>query len=371
MLFSKLSAFYYFYFSAVGIYVIFIPKVLHDIGYSAFEIGVVLALAPLMRFLTPFLFLKYVKLNASVFKIFLLLSLISSSLFYLTIEDFYLFMFNNALLGMCLSVILPYMEIISLNELGKEKYGKSRLFGSIGFIVIALVLAKILTNPYIAIHFYLCMNILIVVFAFMVLQYDKEIKPDENQDIEKFSLRKHWPFWATLFLMQFSFASFYNFFTIYEISHGISLETISYLWGFGVICEIIMLYFQAPVLKNNLFLIMKFCLLATITRWLLLFFFPDSIAMTLVSQSMHAFSFGLFHSAVIVYLYSLYHQKKLAQQFLYAIAYGLGGFLGSIIAGFFYGEYLFLYASFIIVLAFITLSIQEKRAKSLTYQSHL
>ncbi|RDX35706.1 MFS transporter, partial [Arcobacter sp. HD9-500m-PIT-SAG03] len=60
MFFFKLSAFYFFYFATVGIYVIFLPKVLLDLGYSTSDIGIVLALAPLMRFVTPFLFLKHV-----------------------------------------------------------------------------------------------------------------------------------------------------------------------------------------------------------------------------------------------------------------------------------------------------------------------
>ena len=54
MLFFNLSAFYFFYFAAVGVYIIFLPKVLHDIGYGAFDIGIIFALAPLMRFITPF-----------------------------------------------------------------------------------------------------------------------------------------------------------------------------------------------------------------------------------------------------------------------------------------------------------------------------
>jgi PPP family 3-phenylpropionic acid transporter len=68
MLFFNLSAFYFFYFATVGVYVIFLPKVLHDIGYGAFDIGIILALPPLMRFLTPFLFLKYIKLDQKMFK---------------------------------------------------------------------------------------------------------------------------------------------------------------------------------------------------------------------------------------------------------------------------------------------------------------
>lgn len=353
MLFFNLSAFYFFYFAAVGVYVIFLPKVLQDIGYSTFDIGIVLALAPLMRFLTPFMFLKYIKLNQKMFKTALYLSIISSACFYLTIEKFYLFMFNNALLGVCLSLILPYLEVTAISTLGKEKYGKSRLFGSIGFMIISLVLARFLTQPYVAIHYYLVLNILTVIFAISLLKYDIEHKIEKNS--EPFSFLKYWPFWMSLFFMQISFGAFYNFFTIYETQHGMSLEMTSYLWSFGVICEILMLYFQAPLLKNNLLTIVKFCVTITTLRWILLYLYPDSLGVTFLTQSIHAFSFGLYHSSVIIYLYSLYENKKLAQQFMYGVAYGLGGFVGAIVAGAVYGEFLFIFSALFSLLSLIAL----------------
>ncbi len=344
MLFFKLSAFYFFYFAAVGVYIIFLPKVLNDLGYSAIDIGIIFALAPLMRFITPFLFLKHIKLNQSVFKIALLLSIICSSLFYLTIENFYAFMINNAILGACLSLILPYLEVTAIKVLGKDRYGKSRLYGSIGFTVISLLLGQFLTNPYIALHYYLVVNILTVIFALLLLSYD-DVNHDEKISKEPFSFFKYWPFWVSLFFMQLSFGGFYNFFTIYETDNGISLEMTSYLWSFGVLCEIILLYFQAPLLKRNLLNIIKFSVAITILRWFLLYLFPDSLTITFFTQSIHAFSFGLYHSAVIIFLYTLYENKKLAQQFMYGVAYGLGGFLGALVAGWVYGENLFLYSA--------------------------
>jgi len=353
MLFFKLSAFYFFYFAAVGVYIIFLPKVLNDIGYTPKDIGYVLALAPLMRFLTPFLFLKYIKLNENIFKLTLLGAVISSSLFYYTIDNFYYFMINNALLGICLSVLLPYIEVIAINNLGSEKYGKSRLYGSIGFMLIGLILAKFLSNPYMAIHFYLAMTIFTAFFSYLLITYD--VQHEAQKDDESFSLLKYWPFWLSLFLMQVSFGGFYNFFTIYETAHGISLEVTSYLWAFGVICEIIMLYYQAPILKNNLLNIIKFSIIITAFRWFLLYLYPDNLYVSYFTQSIHAFSFGLYHSAVIIYLYQIYSNKKLAQQFMLGVAYGLGGFVGSLIAGYIYGEYLFLYSAIIAIFAFVSL----------------
>lgn len=359
MLFFNLSAFYFFYFAAVGVYIIFMPKVLHDIGYSAFDIGIIFALAPLMRFLTPFLFLKHIKLNEHVFKYAILLSLVSSILFYVTIYDFYAFMINNAILGVCLSLILPYLEVTAIKELGKDKYGKSRLFGSIGFMIISLVLAKFLSEPKIALHYYLSVNILTAIFALLLIKNNRSEHQDNISD-KTFSFFKYWPFWLSLFFMQMSFGGFYNFFTIYETEHNISLEMTSYLWSFGVICEIIMLYLQGPILKRNLLAIIKFCVGITIFRWLLLYMYPESLTLTFISQSIHAFSFGLYHSAVIIYLYSLYENKKLAQQFMYGVAYGLGGFIGAFIAGWVYSEYLFMYSAIFALLSFIALYFIKK-----------
>lgn len=354
MLFFKLSAFYFFYFAAVGVYIIFMPKVLHDIGYNAFDIGIIFALAPLMRFATPFLFLKHIELNQNVFKNALFLSVLTSSMFYITIDNFYAFMINNAILGACLSLILPYIEVTALKSLGKNKYGKSRLYGSIGFMIISLILGKFLSHPSIALHYYLATNILTVIFALFLLKYDvNKIKNEE--ETEAFSFIKYWPFWVCLFFMQISFGGFYNFFTIYETENGISLEMTSYLWSFGIVCEILMLYYQSPILKNNLLNVLKICVSITIFRWLLLYLYPDSLSITFFTQSLHAFSFALYHSAVIMFLYTLYENKKLAQQFMYGVAYGLGGFVGALVAGAVYGQYIFLYSALFALISLISL----------------
>ena len=96
-------------------------------------------------------------------------------------------------------------------------------------------------------------------------------------------------------------------------------------------------------------------------RWLLIFLFPNSLEITFLTQSIHAFSFALYHSAVIMFLYTLYENKKLAQQFMYGVAYGFGGFIGAFIAGYVYGEYLFLYSSIFAFLSLIMLLLNNNK----------
>jgi PPP family 3-phenylpropionic acid transporter len=352
-MFFRLSSFYFFYFASVGIYIIFLPKILKDIGYAPIEIGIIFAIAPLMRFLTPFLFLKHITLTKNIFIVSLALSNIFAIMFFATIENFYLFLINNILLGITLSLILPYLETFALNSL-KQTYGKSRLWGSIGFMIISLVLSRFDINIDNVVIYYLITTIFTTIFALSLLQYKHNSNDGEILDNGTFSLRKYWTFWVSLFLMQVSFGGFYTFFTIYESELGISSNIIGYLWAFGVVCEIIMFYFQTPLLKNNLLNLIRLSIFLTFIRWLLLFFYGDNLYITFLSQSFHAFSFGLYHTAVILYLYKLYHNKTLAQQFMFGIAYGLGGMIGSIVASLFYGEYLFLSSAIIALLALLS-----------------
>jgi PPP family 3-phenylpropionic acid transporter len=139
----------------------------------------------------------------------------------------------------------------------------------------------------------------------------------------------------------------------------------SWMWSFGVICEIVMLYFQGPLLQKNLLTILQFATLITSMRWLVLYLYPNSVIITFASQSLHAVSFALYHTAAITYVFSLYSQKKLAQQFFLGIAFGLGGSIGAILSGQVYGEYLFLIESLITFIAFVVLYVHQKRKGSL------
>jgi len=300
-MFLLLSLFYYFYFSIVGIYIIFLPKVLSELGYSASEIGILFAAAPLVRFILPFLFIK----------------------------------------GL----------------------GKVRLFGSLGFIIVALVLVKFLSFAYVALNFLFVMSFMMALFAYFVQKYSAVIKMQNELYENDISLIRDWKLWFGLLLMQMSFGSFYNFFTIYETDRGISLDMTIYLWSFGVIVEVLMLFFQGRFLRANLLSVLQVTILVTVLRWFLVFAYPTTLEVLFFAQSLHAFSFALFHSAAISYLFMHYQHKSLAQQFFSGITYGLGGLIGALLAGFvyeFYPKYLFLSSSGIALGAFVMIYLYSK-----------
>ena len=338
----------------------FMPVALEGFGYNKIEIGIIYAVAPFMRFLLPFLFKYYVKLTHKIYIYSLFLILISSTLFIFTVDNFIAYLFASLLLGASMGVSLPFVETISLQQLSKGVYGKVRMWGSVGFIVIALWLKELDPLPITTIYIMVLTSFLTLIFGFFSLRYDKIKEQQKQEDESSFSLKKYWAFWTSIFLMQMAFGGFYTFFSLYETNHGFA-EYFPYLWTFAVVCEIIMLYFQAPLLQKNLLTILKFATLMTVIRWLLLYLYPDSLEITFFSQSFHAISFALYHTASITYVFSLYTQKRLAQQFFLGISFGLGGSIGSFVAGYIYGEYLFLFEAIITFGAFIMLVVHDKR----------
>ena len=210
-------------------------------------------------------------------------------------------------------------------------------------------------------------TVLTSVIAFVIVKSTHAKKKHEENFTNDISLLKNWQLWLGLTLMQVSFGSFYNFFTIYETDFGISLDMTIYLWTFGVLAEIVMLFFQGRFLKNNLLLILQITTLASAFRWLLLYLFPQNIPVLFFSQSLHALSFALFHSAAISYLYHTYKHRALAQQYFSGITYGLGGFMGALFAGYIYEWYpreLFLSSALFAFLSSVCLLLYRKKTSS-------
>ena len=357
-----LACFYFFYFALISIYIIFMPKVLLDFNYTKLEVGIIYSSAPFMRFLLPFIFKYFIKLNKRVYVISLIFTTLSTFLFIVTVENVMLYFIVSLLFGISMGIALPFVETIALHKLSKKEYGRVRLWGSIGFIIIALWLGTMLSSFYDIFYYLSSMALLTLLFGLFAIRFDNDEENIYHNNNKDFSLLKYWAFWSSIFLMQVSFGGFYNFFTIYEIDHGITLQVTSWLWTFGVMCEIFMLYFQGVFLHRNLLNIIKFATLVTAFRWLLLYLYADNIVMTFISQSLHAISFALYHTATITYIFSLYSQKRLAQQFILGIGFGLGGSIGALLSGQIYSEYLFLIESYIAIGAFLMLVIHREPA---------
>jgi len=222
---------------------------------------------------------------------------------------------------------------------------------------------KFLSSPQIALYFMITFVFLTAIIAFIIAKDVHQKAPKKEKLPNDITFLSHYKLWVGLLLMQMSFGAFYNFFTIYETDQGVSLDMTIYLWTFGVLVEILMLFFQGKVLKYNLVLLLQITTFSAVVRWYLVYLFPTNLGVLFFTQSLHALSFALFYSASISYLHQLYSNKVLAQQFFSGITYGLGGLIGALCFGYIYDYYpedIFLVASFVAFIAFVFITLWSR-----------
>jgi len=137
-------------------------------------------------------------------------------------------------------------------------------------------------------------------------------------------------------LMQVSHGPYYTFYSIYLEGHGYSKTLIGILWAYAVVCEIGVFLVMPRLLASvsvRTVLMTSFALAAM--RWLIIGYYPDSLAMLVVAQTLHAASFGTFHAAgmqMVVRFFVGKHQHR-GQAVYSTVAFGVGGAIGSFYSG--------------------------------------
>ena len=351
-LFSMLSFYYFLFFAIIGNYVIIFPKYLTTIGFSTWEIGIIFASMPIARFLFPFIYFRRT-LSKNDYLLSISISMMAPLL--LLSQNLYLIILSLFLIGGGFSIAFPYVEAIAIEKLG-NRYGKSRLFGSIGFIVVGISFSYMHINPV-----YLFIG-LISMLSLCGLYFLNDNTITFNN--EPLDLMRYWWFWAMLILVEISFGGYYDFFTIYNLNHGISKENIGWIWVIGSLAEIFIFILQYKFI--SIFPPMswvKLSVFITSFRWLILYLFPGNLEVVILVQILQAISFAIFHTANLIFINQIYENKTLAQQFYAGIAYGLAEFSGSIIAGLLFNHYLFLFESLFALAGFIILVYGSNKMK--------
>jgi PPP family 3-phenylpropionic acid transporter len=135
-----------------------------------------------------------------------------------------------------------------------------------------------------------------------------------------------------------SHSAYYGFFSIHLENLGYHSTFIGIAWALASTAEILVMVksnkiFSRFSLENALF----FSFLVAVVRWVILFF-AESAALILLSQLLHAVTYGTFHMASILYIDRLAPEnaKTLGQAVNNGITYGLGLMVGFFINGYVY-----------------------------------
>jgi PPP family 3-phenylpropionic acid transporter len=140
------------------------------------------------------------------------------------------------------------------------------------------------------------------------------------------------------FLMLVSHGAYYGFFSIHLENLGYGTTFIGLTWALASAAEILVMIRSDRIFKRfSLEAVLIFSFLVAALRWFILFFAQSAPAI-LLSQVLHAVTYGTFHMASILYIDRLAPDKAktLGQAVNNAVTYGLG-----LMVGFFFSGYLY------------------------------
>ena len=362
----RLSGFYFFYFASLGVLVPYWSLYLKSLGYNSLAIGGLVAILPATKLIAPYIWgwlADHTRRSMFIIRVASVLALLSFSLVFVS-QQLYWLIFVMLLFSFFWNATLPQFEAMTLNHLGNDthRYSMIRLWGSLGFIVVAVLIGDLLQTYDTGII------PLVVLFTFAVIVISSFIVPEKLNTPHA----EHSPIWHVIkqpqvlafllvcFLMLCSHGPYYTFYTIYLQELGYSSHMIGVLWAVGVLAEVIiflLMHRLLPVFGARKLLI--FTLMLTTVRWLIIGFYAVDLSMLFVAQLIHAFSFGVFHSVGISLAHDYFtgsHQGR-GQALYSSVSFGAGVAVGSIVSGLLWDQWganvLFVFASCCTMLALL------------------
>lgn len=358
----RLSGFYGLYFALIGCIMPFWGLYLQHQSFAVDEIGILLALFSAVRIFAPNIWAGATHVCEKIIAPIQLMRVGGLLMFLCFVAIYWATEFwHYAVIMLCYgffwSAILPQYETLTLNYIKDDldKYSSIRLWGSIGFIVTVSLLGwmfdfiSIMHLPAIMLAFMLA--IVLNGFALPNPINDRKnlsasIDSDSDTDdvVEFVCSGSHHKvirlgiisFILMNVLLQITHGPYYVFFSIYLQDLGYSNGAIGLLWSLGVLAEIVIFWRIAFFLRHwTLRELTIICLMLTCLRWLMTAMFADNAFILIVSQCLHAFSFGLLHAVSVKYIAIFFPGKKqLHGQALYSgLGFGLGGAIGAYLAG--------------------------------------
>ncbi len=339
----SLSSFYFWYYAALGAFTPFFARWLHELGLGGVAIGTVMAMWYLSRIVSPSAWsllcaraeepVRWLHVGA-------VLTALSFAGF-LFAREFWALLAVMLLFGGFANAILPQFEAITLDRLGthRERYGRIRVWGSLGFVVVAVGFGPLLDwtgNAALpALMLPLLAATVLAALATRGIGHPIEtVAVPRLRDVLR--RREVRDFLLIVLLVQVGFGPFYVLYTLHLGAHGHGGTVIGLLWGLGVVAEIGVFLLMPQLLRRwSTDTILRACIIATALRWAVVALVPQSLPVMLLMQGVHALSFGAFHAACMQRIGEFFPGRlgQKGQGLMYGFSSGIGGVLGALLAG--------------------------------------
>ncbi len=261
------------------------------------------------------------------------------------LDDYWLVTLFLSLFTLFWAAILPQIEVMTQNSIRRSAklYARIRLWGSIGFIVLAVISGEVIEQFSVQAFIYLGSAVLFFLGLTTFWLQQPKIQPfaaiTQSSLLSKLFQLRFLVFFFSGMLLQISFAPYYGFFALYLRDLTYPSYAVGLLIGLGVVAEIFIFIYVGKIFKFfDIKAILVFSMFITALRWLLVAKFGQLSWLLALSQLGHAASFALFHSASILFLQQHFdvNQQSRAQAIYIGGVYGVGGAIGAYFSGVFW-----------------------------------
>ncbi len=335
---------YFLYFGVLGIFLPYFNLYCYQIGFNGVQIGTLSALRSVTLVVFPLTWgalADHFRIRRPIYIVCNILSTLMW-IWYLYTTDFQIMLLITAAYGIFYAPIISFLEAFTMDILGPEKksYGRIRVWGSINFILVVIVLGKLIDLYSIEMILVLILigSSLQSLMSFRVPGSASAKEEAFSKDVETLLKPRVITFLICGFLMLLSHGAYYGFFSIHLEKLGYSKTFIGIAWALASTAEILVMIKSGAIFKRfslENVLIVSFA--AATLRWMILYFVRSPM-LILVSQIFHAITYGTFHMASILYIDQLtpVRAKTLGQAINNAVQYGLGLMIGFFLNGYLY-----------------------------------
>jgi len=343
--FAALSA---SYFAHIGFFNPYLPLWLKDLGLGLVAISVLTSVQSATRLFAPYIWgwisdhtgerVRLMRLGAAV-------ALASACLLWLPLSPVWLggvllLMFTHTSAMMPMSEAAMAHLVSQGGTFDAKRYGRVRLWGSIGFLVTVFVAGGWFEAfgmggfPTMTV-----LGLLAVLLSTLWLPDHKEAVHAEHERPAVWPVLRlpavRW-FFASAFFHVLSHMGIYVFFSLYLDSLGYSKTLIGVMWAVSVVVEVAWFFWQSRWLHHlPLTGWMLLCSAAMVLRMVLTAAWGDVLLVMLLAQCLHALTFAAHHTACVAMVSHHFPARLRGRgQALYTvIAYGFPGVTGGLLGG--------------------------------------
>ncbi len=335
-------------FIVVGIQLPFWPVWLAAKGLGPTEIGLLLALSIAVKVFANPLAAHVADRRGERRRPMVILAVAALASFALfgLVDGFWPILMVSVLFFMVWPPIMPLGESLTMITVHREglDYGRIRLWGSLGFIAMAVISGRVLVNEPPEIIYWMVLAAVTVAVVACALVPDARPEKTSSTQAPILLIMGNRRFVLFLFaaaLIQGSHAVYYAFGTLHWQAVGYSDDLIGALWAEGVIAEIVLFAFGNRVVRRlgpeRLIVLGG---VAAVIRWTVTGA-TDALPVLVCVQALHAFTFGATHLGAMHFVARTVapSMSATAQSLYSAAVMGLGLGLMLLISGELYSRF--------------------------------